>query len=159
MRPQRVLEIGTYTGYATLCLAEGLAPGGTILTLERDPELAAFAWRWFAEAGLSDRIEQQVGDARVILAEMPTAPPFDLVFLDADKESYLLYYELILPRMRPGALLCTDNVLWSGHVVEKSGGGAAAEAIRRFNTCIARDARVDQVLLPVRDGLFLIRKR
>lgn len=157
VRPTWVLEVGTFTGYATLCLAEGLAPGGRIVTVEINPEREALARHHWAISGYDDRIELYIGDARDLLPTL--APAWDLVFLDARKEDYLVYYELLLSRMRPGGLLLTDNVLWSGQVVDKSFSDPATEALRAFNTFVAQDPRVSRVMLPVRDGLTLIRKR
>ena len=157
MRPQRVLEVGTYTGYSALCLAEGLAPGGTLVTIDRNDELAAMARRYFAEAGLTDQIDYRLGEARTLLPQLPG--PFDLVFLDADKENYVFYYETLLPRMQPGSLLIADNVLWSGKVISPEADDKDTVALRAFNAHVQADPRVENVLLPLRDGLMLARIR
>lgn len=164
LRPNIILEIGTYTGYATLCLAEGLQPGGVIHTIERDPEHAAFAANWFAKANQEapwqdTSIVQHVGPALEMLPLLPPDRLFDLVFIDADKERVLDYYQWAVPRMRAGAVLCTDNVLWNGQVVGKNVPAGAAQALHAFNHYVAADPRVAPVLLPVRDGLLLVRKR
>lgn len=157
LRPRRVLEVGTFTGYSALCLAEGLAPDGHVLTLEADPENAAVARRWFAQAGLQDRITCLAVDA---CTHLPTlTDTYDLVFIDAKKEEYQAYYDAILPRVRPGGVILTDNVLWSGQVVEKSSTDPAARSLKAFNIFVQEDPRVFNVLLPIRDGILFILKR
>ncbi|MBX3101777.1 MAG: O-methyltransferase [Bacteroidetes bacterium] len=157
LQPRRVLEVGTFTGYSALCLAEGLAPDGHILTLEADPETADVARRWFATAGLQDRITCITANAVTHLDTLTET--YDLVFIDARKEEYLAYYEAILPRVRPGGVILTDNVLWSGQVVEKSATDPAAKSLQAFNIFVVQDPRVFNVLMPVRDGIQLIIKR
>lgn len=158
LQPKTIVEVGTYTGYATLCLAEGLAPGGHIYTIDSNPETNVFAGRYFERAGLQAHITQLEGDAVAILQNLTDVAP-DLVFLDARKEDYITYYELLLPRMPAGGVLLTDNVLWSGKVADPSFSGGTTDALRAFNTHIRTDPRVDRLLLPLRDGLYLIRKR
>ena len=157
VQPRAILEIGTYTGYSAISLAEGLEPGGTLDTVEIDPELVHFATPWFAEAGLASTIRQHTGPALEILPQL--TGPYDLVFLDADKENYLHYYEAALPKLRSGGVILTDNVLWSGKVVEKSTQDETTEALKAFNNFVHTDPRVEALLLPVRDGIYLIRKR
>lgn len=157
IRPKYILEIGTYTGYSALCLAEGLAEGGKLVTMDPNPETNAFAQGYFDRSEYADRIELRAVKALEALPELAFSP--DLVFLDAVKEEYLDYFEAVLPKMPSGGIVLTDNVLWSGKVVDKSFAGKDTEAIRKFNTAIRNDPRVERVLLPVRDGLFLIRKR
>ncbi|MDX2063433.1 MAG: O-methyltransferase [Bacteroidia bacterium] len=157
VQPRFVLEVGTFTGYSALCLAEGLAPGGTLVTLEANPEFSALARRYWDASPYGHAIHQVVGDALKTLPSLPHV--WDLVFIDARKESYLDYYQAILPQVRPGGLVLTDNVLWSGKVVDKSPTDPAARALHAFNTFVSTDPRVDTVVLPLRDGLTLLRKR
>lgn len=155
LRPLRVLEIGTFTGYSTLCLAAGLPDGGLLHTIEVDDELGWISRKYFAKAGLSEKIVQHTGDAAAILPSLDE--PFDLVFLDAGKLNYLEHYELVLPKMRAGGVLLADNVLWDGKVV-RGEREATAEALRVFNAHVHADGRVENLLLPLRDGLLLLRK-
>jgi len=157
IRPKRILEIGTFTGYSALCLAEGLAEGGTITTLDANEELEDFTRRFFAESGLADRIDYRMGDALELLPDLPG--PFDLVFLDADKLAYSIYFDRLIDKITPGGFLIADNVLWSGKVVEISENrDKDTQALLDFNAKIQADARVENLLLPVRDGLMVVRK-
>ena len=159
VRPRRLLEIGAYTGYSALCLAEGLAPDGQLHTIEQNPELEARIRRYVAEAGRTDQIQLHLGPARQVLPTL--AETWDLVFIDADKINNDAYYELVLPRVRPGGFLLIDNVLWSGKVLPSYFPKPAdkdAHAVRAFNDKIQRDERVENVFLPLRDGLLLVRK-
>ena len=158
IQPKTIVEVGTYTGYATLCLAEGLVADGKIYTIEIDPEVADFAWDYIAQSPYKDQVVQLIGDGVETLESLEVGP-VDLAFLDAQKEQYLEYYHRILPKMRSGGLIIADNVLWSGHVTEKSKGDTNTEALKAFNDFIYNDSRVEKVLLPVRDGLFLVRKK
>ncbi len=155
LRPRRILEIGAFTGYATLCLAEGLAPDGEIISLEQNPERESLIRKYVAKAGLSERVDLRIGDAAALLPEL--SAPFDLVFLDADKANYPLYFELVVPLLRSGGLLIADNVLWHGHVL---GEGTNKEilGIKAFNEAVMADERVEGMILGVEDGLFLVRK-
>jgi caffeoyl-CoA O-methyltransferase len=157
VRPARILEVGTYTGYSAISLSEGLQAGGSIDTIEVDPEIAAFAAEWFEKAQLGGTIRQHIGPALEILPTL--TDPYDLVFLDADKENYLNYYQAVLPQLPAGALILTDNVLWSGKVVEKSKQDETTEALKVFNNFVKTDTRVEALLLPVRDGIYCIRKK
>ena len=161
--PRRILEIGTFTGYSALCLAEGLAPGGELHTLDLNDELAGLATRYFTEAGLADVIHGHWG--RPAADVLPTLPgPWDLVFIDANKEQNQVYFELVIDHVRPGGLLLVDNVLWYGKVLDAylpdpaRGLDKETRAVRAFNDAMLHDARVEPVLLPVRDGLLLLRK-
>jgi predicted O-methyltransferase YrrM len=156
--PKRILEIGTFTGYSALCLAEGLQSGGELHTLDINDELADRCRAYFKEAGLGDRIKLHTGDATTLL---PTIPgPFDLVFIDADKLNYSTYYDLVIDKLRPGGVILADNVLYHGEVLNlDSEQSHNARAISAFNKKIAADERVETVLLTLRDGLFLIRKK
>lgn len=155
LRPQRILEVGTFTGYSALCLAEGLATGGELHTIEGNAEVAYLARRYFADAGMSDRIHLHLGDAVQLIPSLPGE--FDLVFLDANKREYPRYYELVIERLRPGGLLLADNVLWSGKVLQPEADEDAA-ILDRFNRQLQSDSRLETLLLPVRDGLSISRK-
>ena len=158
IHPQTVLEIGTYTGYSAICLAEGLAEDGKIHTVELDPELEQIASKYFKKAGVEKQIIQYFGDAMNILPGLDLL--FDLVFIDADKENYSNYYHLIFDKVRSGAYILVDNVLWSGKVIEPlKKGDKDTAGILEFNHLIQKDERVENVLLPLRDGLMLIRKK
>ncbi len=170
VRPQCILEIGTFTGYSALCLAEGLAPGGELHTIDYDDELAAVATRFFREAGLGDVIHGHWGrPAAEVLPELqPAAGPWDVVFIDADKEQNQTYFNLVIPHVRPGGLVIVDNVLWHGKVLDAYLPDATraphrldkeTRAVRAFNAAVAQDPRVEVVFLPLRDGLLLLRKR
>jgi len=157
LRPSRILEIGTFTGYSSICLAKGLAADGRLFTIERDDEITDFATKYINKSSTSDAITQITGDARKIIPELQEV--FDLVFMDADKDEYKDYYEFVLPKVRKGGFILADNVLWGRKVLDKPGkvdhftGGILA-----FNDHIRKDERVEQVILPVRDGIMLIRK-
>jgi caffeoyl-CoA O-methyltransferase len=154
---RRVLEIGTFTGYSAISMAAALAPGGRIVTCELDPRHAEVAQRHIAANGLAGRIEVRLG--RAIDTVRTLAGPFDLVFIDADKESYVDYYEAVLPMLSERGLICVDNVLWSGRVVDEAEADARTRAIVAFNETVAHDDRVEAVMLTIRDGLTLIRRR
>lgn len=154
--PKRILEIGTFTGYATLCLAEGLTDDGLIYTLDINAELEDMVRANFAKSPLNPKIKYIIGDAQQSL--QPIDEVFDLVFIDADKKNNGTYYHLIFDRVRPGGIIIVDNVLWSGKVL----GGAQdkdTKNISNFNDEVAKDQRVEKLILPVRDGLFVIRKK
>jgi caffeoyl-CoA O-methyltransferase len=155
--PELIVEIGTYTGYSALCFAEGLAPNGKLITLEIDPETAFFAQQYFDRSIYKDKIDLRVGPALEMLDAIPG--PIDMVLLDANKEQYLDYYKAVMPKVRSGGLIIADNVLWSGNVVDKSITDTTTETIRSFNTFVREDSAVEAILLPVRDGLYLIRKK
>ncbi|GIV43748.1 MAG: O-methyltransferase [Bacteroidia bacterium] len=157
VQPKYILEVGTYTGYASLCLAEGLQKDGKVVTIEVDPELEIYSQKYFNLSDLGNVIEQKIGDAIDIIPSLEYE--FDLIFLDADKMRYIDYYEILLPKLRSGGLLITDNVLWSGQVVDPRFNDKTTTALREFNQHVANDERVDKIILPVRDGLFLIRKK
>ena len=157
MQPHLILEVGTFTGYACICLAEGLSPDGRIITLEKDPEREVFIRQGLLDAGISDRVDLHIGDAVDLLPGLPG--PFDLVFLDADKQNYPVYYDLLIPKLKPGGLILADNVLWSGQVVDAWQEGKEVEGIRRFNEQVAGDERVEKVMLPLRDGILMIRRK
>jgi caffeoyl-CoA O-methyltransferase len=155
IRPQSILEIGTYTGYSALCLAEGLAPGGKIITIDINEELENRVRKNFSASPFASVIEFICGDARKIIPGLNINP--DLVFIDADKKGYAEYYNLILPKLRPGGWILVDNVLWDGKVTEENP-DTKTRIILDFNKMIAADERVEKILIPIRDGLTLIRK-
>lgn len=154
--PTRILEIGTYTGYATLCLAEGLTEDGIIYTLDINEELEDLVRKNFSQSPDRDKIRYILGDANHTLEGLEEI--FDLVFIDADKRNNGTYYDLIFNRVRPGGLIIVDNVLWSGKVLD-SNPDKDTRNINTFNDKIAGDQRVEKLILPVRDGLFIIRKK
>ncbi|MDQ1664985.1 MAG: hypothetical protein QOH75_1016 [Actinomycetota bacterium] len=157
LKPQRVLEIGTFTGYSALSMAESLPPGGRIVTCDISEEHVAIARRHIADSPFADRIEIKVGPALESIAALEG--PFDLVFIDADKENYLAYYEAVLPKLAPDGVIAADNVLWSGRLLDENDTSEATQALREFNDRIVADERVEVVMLTVRDGLSLIRRR
>jgi len=158
IRPKRILEIGTYTGYSALCLSEGLQPGGELVTIDINEELEQMVRRYFDEAGASGRIDYRVGNALDILPTLSGA--FDLVFIDADKINYGTYFDLVLPLVPSGGFLIADNVLWSGKVLQPADKmDPDTKAIAAFNEKVCKDPRVEAVLFPVRDGLMVMRKK
>ncbi len=154
--PKQVLEIGTFTGYSALCLSEGLHVNGHINTIDINEELSDMQQKYFKAAGVADQITQHLGNASELIPKIEG--DFDLVFIDADKEQYPLYFDLIVDRVSSGGLIIADNVLWSGKVLEEAD-DEATKALKIFNKKVADDPRVETLLLPVRDGLTLLRKR
>ena len=154
--PKRILEIGTFTGYATLCLAEGLTTDGVIYTLDKNVELEDMVRANFAKSSLNDKIKYIIGDAQKSLQEITET--FDLVFIDADKKNNTTYYDLIFQQVRSGGLIIVDNVLWSGKVIDNAQ-DKDTKKISAFNNKIKEDPRVEKLILPIRDGLFVIRKK
>jgi caffeoyl-CoA O-methyltransferase len=153
---RRILEIGTFTGYSSISIALNLPDGGRIVSLDMNEETTAVARRYAEEAGVADLIEHRVGPALEELGRLEG--PFDLVFIDADKESYVDYYENVLPKLSERGFIVADNVLWSGRVLEDDG-DESTKAIKRFNDHVAADERVECLMLTVRDGMTLIRPR
>jgi caffeoyl-CoA O-methyltransferase len=158
LKPENILEIGTYTGYSAICLAEGLAANGKLITIDVNPEIEDQAIRFFKEAGFEKKIQLIIGDAYQVIRTLPKA--FDLVFIDADKKSYDAYYELVLTHLKPGGFILVDNVLWSGKVIDEKElvSDKDTQTLHALNQKIKNDDRVEKVLLPIRDGLYLIRK-
>lgn len=156
LKPQCILEVGTYTGYSAICLAQGLAPGGKLITLDINEELEDRVSGYFQEAGLADKIEYRIGNALDIIPQL--TEKFDLVFLDADKENYLPYYHLLIDKVNAGGFIIADNVLWSGKVADSAKNDKDTAAVRAFNDFVQADNRVENILLPVRDGLMIARK-
>lgn len=155
--PQRILEIGTFTGYATLCLAEGLQKNGLIYTIDINEELEDMVRANFKKSEFNPQINYQIGDAKQIIPNLKET--FDLVFIDADKKNNATYYEMILDKVRPGGLILVDNVLWSGKVLDQEKTDQKTTFINNFNEMVSADPRVEKLILPVRDGLFLITKK
>ena len=156
---ERAVEVGTFTGYSTLCLARGLPEHGHVLALDVSAEWTAIGRRHWERAGVAHKIELRLGPAADALRALPREPRFDLAFVDADKRGYATYFEELLPRLRSGGVILVDNVLWGGSVVDAARQDADTRAIRAFNDAVARDPRVDPVMLPLADGLTLLRKR
>lgn len=158
IKPQRILEVGTYTGYSAICLANGLAEGGKLITIDINDEISHIAQAYFQKAGMTGKIDFKIGDAREIIPTLNEA--WDLVFIDADKENYAVYYDLIFEKLKPGGFIIADNVLWSGKVLEPYDElDQETKSLVDFNRKIMDDNRVDNVLMPVRDGLMVIRKK
>jgi len=155
VRPDNVLEIGTFTGYSALCLAEGLSDDGKLTTIEYDPEMRIIIEKYIGKSGLRDKIKVIFDDARNVLDKLDET--YDLVFLDAFKEDYILYYQKLIPKLKPGAIIIADNVLWSGKVITEPD-DKTANAIIKFNKYVNDDPNTENIILPVRDGLSLIRK-
>jgi caffeoyl-CoA O-methyltransferase len=156
---RHAIEVGTFTGYSSLCIARGLAAGGLLLTCDTSDEWTSVARRYWEKAGVAERIELRLGPGAETLRALPPDPAFDLGFIDADKGGYPVYYEEILKRLRPGGVILVDNVLWTGRVADLSAQDEMTVAIRAFNDKVAKDERVDCVMLPISDGLTLLRKR
>lgn len=157
-RPLNILEIGTYTGYSAICLAEGIREYGKLITIDCNEELESFILENIKKAGLNDKIKFVLGDARHIIPTLDLN--FDLVFIDADKVNYGLYYDLIFDKLNTNALIIADNVLWSGKIIDKNikASDEDTHALLAFNKKIQDDNRVENILLPVRDGLMILRK-
>lgn len=158
IHPKTILEIGTYTGYATLCLAEGLAEDGTIDTIDNEEELFDFQRKYFDKSSWDNQITQHLGDGLDILPTL--TKKYDLVFIDADKENYINYFHLIVPMMNQGGIILSDNVLWSGKVLEElNPKDITTKILLDYNLLLKTDIRVETVLLPIRDGLTVSRVR
>jgi caffeoyl-CoA O-methyltransferase len=156
---RRAVEVGTFTGYSSICIARGLADGGRLLCCDVSDEWTAIARRYWTRAGLDDRIELRLGPALDTLRALPRAPEIDLVFIDADKPGYVGYYEQLLPRVRPNGLFVFDNVLWSGSVADPAVQDDNTRALRTLADHVCADRRVEAVMLAIADGLLLARKR
>ncbi|HUI25377.1 MAG TPA: O-methyltransferase [Candidatus Kryptonia bacterium] len=153
------IEVGTFTGYSAVCIARGLAPGGKLLCCDISEEWPKVARKYFARAGVTDRIELRIAPAIETLRALPAGETVDFAFIDADKSGYRAYYEEILKRLRPNGLILFDNVLWQGQVIDPSANSDDTRAIRELNDFLAGDRRVDAVMLSVSDGLTVVRKR
>ena len=156
LQPEKILEIGTFTGYATLCMAEGLKENGRITTLDVNEELAYLPQKYFEESEFSEKIDFRLQDAKEFLKE--TGEVFDLVFIDADKENYVEYFKLIKPKVKSGSVIIFDNVLWYGKVLEENPKQESTKKIKELNDLVAQDTDFENLILPLRDGVNLIRK-
>ena len=155
--PRKILEIGTYTGYSAICLCEGMDKDGVLHTIDNNKELVEIQNKYFKKANLKDKIVQHSGDAKNIIPSIDEE--FDIVFIDADKESYPEYYDLIINKVRSGGIIIADNILWSGKILEKvKKDDQATKSIIEFNNKIIKDDRVKNIILPIRDGLNIVRK-
>jgi predicted O-methyltransferase YrrM len=158
LKPKTILEIGTYTGYSGICMARGLDEAGKLITLDINDELETMVRNFFEKSGLSHKIDYRLGDALKIIPSLEGN--FDMVFIDADKNNYINYYNLVIDRVSPGGIIIADNVLWSGKVVLKEGQKIDKDTkiILEYNRMVQEDTRVENVLLPIRDGLMIARK-
>jgi caffeoyl-CoA O-methyltransferase len=156
---QRAVEVGTFTGYSSLCIARGLADGGQLVCCDVSDEWTSIAREYWERAGVADRIDLRIAPALETIATLPDDEHLDLVFIDADKENYANYYDALLPRLRVNGVILVDNTLWSGAVIDESRDDSSTVAIRAFNDMVAADDRVDSVQLAISDGLTLLRKR
>jgi caffeoyl-CoA O-methyltransferase len=156
---RNAVEVGTFTGYSSLCIARGLADGGKLICCDVSDEWTSIAREYWERVGVADRIELRVAPALETIATLPEDEHLDLVFIDADKENYANYYDALLPRLRPNGVILVDNTLWSGAVIDESRDDSSTVAIRAFNDMVAADDRVDTVQLAISDGLTLLRKR
>jgi len=158
IRPRYILEVGTFSGYSAICMAEGLEPGGRLYTFEINDEQEDFTRPWIEGSPVADRIEFIIGDAIVQAPKLGVT--FDMAFIDGDKRTYVETYEMVISVLRPGGFVLADNTLWDGHVVDPAyDRDPQTRGIRLFNDHVARDTRVERVILPLRDGLTLIRKK
>ena len=157
IRPKTILEIGTYSGYSTLCLAEGLDEGGVIHTFDINDELEEFTRPWIEQSAFADNIVMHIGDALQLIPSMDIK--FDMAFVDGDKRHYADYYATIIPKLNDEGYIIADNTLWDGHVIEQETHDAQTLGIQLFNNMVAADENVEKVILPLRDGLTIIRKK
>jgi predicted O-methyltransferase YrrM len=156
LNPEYILEIGTFTGFATLCLAKGLKENGSIITIDPNEEVGQIAKDYFSKSKYADNIQQVFGDAKKTIPRLEG--PFDLVFIDAGKESYLEFFELVLPKTKSGGIILADNVLWYGKVWSDDN-DKRTQVLHHFNKVVANDPRVENLILPLRDGINIIRKK
>lgn len=158
IRPKNILEVGTFSGYSAICMAEGLDEGGKVWTFEINDEMEDFTRPWIENSPVADKIDFRIGDANVEAPKLGIT--FDLAFVDGDKRTYVETYEMVLSILRPGGYIIADNTLWDGHVTDPSyDHDHQTQGIRQFNDHVAADNRVEQVIVPLRDGLTLIRKK
>jgi len=157
VRPKRILEIGTYTGYSAICLAQGLEKDGTLHTIEVNEELKEMSHRYWQKAGLQNQITQYIGDAMQIVDQLEGE--FDLVFIDADKQNYPNYYQKVIDKIPSGGFIIVDNVLWSGKVLDENANDKSTAGIKQLNIMVNEDERVMNALFPIRDGMLLIQKK
>lgn len=158
IRPEGILEIGTYTGYSALCMAEGLTESGKLITIDVNAQLEEFARSYFDKSEYANKIDYRIANAMELIPELDEQ--FDLVFIDADKQNYINYYHLVFDKVKPGGYILSDNVLWSGKVIQTEGKIDKDTALlKEFNELIQNDPRVENLLLPIRDGIMIARKR
>lgn len=158
IRPERILEIGTYTGYSCICLCDGLQKHGVVHTIEINEELESIIMKYFREAGITKKVKLHFGNALEVIPAIKEE--FDLVFIDADKVNYSKYYDLVFPKVKPGGVIIADNILWSGKVLDKAENqDADTKALVAFSKKVQKDERGQNVLLPIRDGLMIVRKK
>ena len=158
IRPKNILEVGTFSGYSAICMAEGLDEGGKVWTFEINDEMEDFTRPWIENSPVADKIDFRIGDANIEAPKLGIT--FDLAFVDGDKRTYVETYEMVLRLLRPGGYIIADNTLWDGHVTDPAyDHDHQTQGIRQFNDYVAADNRVEQVILPLRDGLTLIRKK
>ena len=158
IRPKNILEVGTFSGYSAICMAEGLGDGGKVWTFEINDEMEDFTRPWIEKSPVADRIEFRIGDANIEAPKLGIE--FDMAFVDGDKRTYVETYEMVLSVLRPGGYILADNTLWDGHVTDPAyDHDHQTQGIRRFNDHVAADPRVEQVIIPLRDGLTVIRKK
>jgi len=157
IQPENILEIGTFTGYSAICLAKGLRPGGKLITIELNDELTTFAGLYFEKSGLSSSIEQRTGNALDIIPQLDIL--FDLVFIDADKREYVDYYRVLFDIVKSGGFILADNVLWGGKALDKNTRDPQAKGIIDFNEMIRKQNDIERLILPLRDGLLIVRKK
>ncbi|MFT6167215.1 MAG: putative O-methyltransferase YrrM [Vicingaceae bacterium] len=151
IQPSRILELGTYTGYSALCLAEGLTKDGHLHTIDKNEELEDFVQSFIDRSKFATQITQHIGDALTVIPQLNE--DWDMVFIDADKENYLNYYNLVIPTLKSGSYILADNILWSGKVVDEASQDKDTKLLREFNTQITEDPRIENILLPIRDGI------
>lgn len=158
IRPKNILEVGTFSGYSAICMAEGLDEGGKVWTFEINDEMEDFTRPWIENSPVADKIDFRIGDANIEAPKLGIT--FDLAFVDGDKRTYVETYEMVLRLLRPGGYIIADNTLWDGHVTDPAyDHDHQTQGIRQFNDHVAADNRVEQVIVPLRDGLTLIRKK
>ncbi len=158
IRPKNILEVGTFSGYSAICLAEGLQEGGKLYTFEINDEMEDFTRPWIEESSVADKIDFRIGDANVEAPKLGVM--FDMAFVDGDKRTYIETYEMVMSVLKPNGYILADNTLWDGHVIDPAyDRDQQTQGIRKFNDFIAQDPRVEVVILPLRDGLTLIRKK
>lgn len=156
LQPKRVLEIGAFTGFSTICMARGMAKDGLLTTIEANEEYEGVIRKYLSQADVADRVELIIGDAKTVIPVLEGL--FDMVYLDADKVNYPFYYDLLIEKIRPGGFLLADNVLWDGKVLHASPKDRDTRAIQTFNEKVQHDSRVENVMLPLRDGMMLVRR-
>ena len=157
VNPENILEIGTFTGYSAICLAKGLKSGGKLITIELNDELISFSYSYFRRAGMESKIKVMNGRAQDIIPSLDQM--FDLVYIDGDKREYTEYYKLVIDKVKPGGFILADNVLWGGKALEEETTDPMARGIISFNEMIRHETSVEKVVIPLRDGLMLIRKK